>query len=203
MDGKTAMRREDFVRTLRRVLAGGVALRAFPWRPRVHLFVFVHRVTDLASGLYALVRDEGSLEGVTSAAFRWERVEPDLPLFLLRAGDERGMAQSICCGQEIAGDGAFSLGMVTDLVGNVESVGAPFYRRLHWEAGAVGQVLYLEAEASGVRGTGIGCFFDDAMHHTLGLAPGWRTIYQFTVGTPADDERLRTVAPYAHLGDDR
>jgi len=25
----------------------------------------------------------------------------------------------------------------------------------------IGQVLYLEAEAQGVRATGIGCFFDD------------------------------------------
>ena len=33
----------------------------------------------------------------------------------------------------------------------------------------VGQVLYLEAEAQGARGTGIGCFFDDAVHDILGL----------------------------------
>ena len=36
------------------------------------------------------------------------------------------------------------------------------YRRLFWECGLIGQVLYLEAEAAGVRGTGIGCFYDDA-----------------------------------------
>jgi len=33
--------------------------------------------------------------------------------------------------------------------------GAWFYRRLFWETGLVGQVLYLEAEAAGVRATGI------------------------------------------------
>ena len=76
-----------------------------------------------------------------------------------------------------------------------------FYRRLHWEAGAIGQVLYLEAEAAGLRGTGIGCFFDDSMHTLLGLA-GYRTrgepdtryqtLYHFTVGGPVDDPRLRT-----------
>ena len=33
----------------------------------------------------------------------------------------------------------------------------------------IGQVLYLEAEAVGLRGTGIGCFFDDGMHSLLGL----------------------------------
>ena len=34
----------------------------------------------------------------------------------------------------------------------------------------IGQVLYLEAEAAGARGTGIGCFYDDAVHELLGLA---------------------------------
>jgi hypothetical protein len=33
------------------------------------------------------------------------------------------------------------------------------YRHLFWETGLIGQVLYLEAEAHGVRG--IGGFFDD------------------------------------------
>jgi hypothetical protein len=28
----------------------------------------------------------------------------------------------------------------------------------------VGQLLYLEAEAIGIRSTGIGCFFDDSTH---------------------------------------
>ncbi len=32
---------------------------------------------------------------------------------------------------------------------------------LHWETGMIGQVLYLQAEAAGVRATGIGCYFDD------------------------------------------
>jgi hypothetical protein len=30
-------------------------------------------------------------------------------------------------------------------------------------------MLYLEAEAAGVRGTGIGCFYDDPVHDVLGL----------------------------------
>jgi len=37
-------------------------------------------------------------------------------------------------------------------------------------AGAIGQVLYLEAEAAGVRATGIGCFYDDPVHQVYGLA---------------------------------
>ena len=45
----------------------------------------------------------------------------------------------------------------------------PFYRCLFWEAGMIGHLLYLEAEAAGVRGTGIGCYFDDSVHDLLGI----------------------------------
>jgi hypothetical protein len=43
------------------------------------------------------------------------------------------------------------------------------YRWMFWEAGLLGQVLYLEAEAAGARGTSIGCYFDDAARDLLGL----------------------------------
>jgi hypothetical protein len=62
----------------------------------------------------------------------------------------------------------------------------------------IGQVLYLEAEAAGLRGTGIGCFFDDEMHHLLGLrGPDWQSLYHFTVGGHVDDPRLTTLPPYS------
>lgn len=68
----------------------------------------------------------------------------------------------------------------------------------------IGQVLYLEAEASGLRGTGIGCFFDDEVHHLLGLGSAanasWQTLYHFTIGGPMDDQRLGTEPAYGHLG---
>ena len=65
------------------------------------------------------------------------------------------------------------------------------------EAGLVGQVLYLEAEAAGVRGTGIGCFFDDPVHQAFGLdGSRWQSVYHFTVGTPITDARIETGPPY-------
>lgn len=48
----------------------------------------------------------------------------------------------------------------------------------------MGQVLYLEAEAAGLRGTGIGCYFDDDCHELLGLQLHGTTsqsFYHFTV----------------------
>jgi hypothetical protein len=61
-------------------------------------------------------------------------------------------------------------------------------------------VLYLEAEAAGSRATGIGCYFDDACHDLLGLkGDEFQSLYHFTVGGPVEDERLQTIAAYAHL----
>lgn len=64
-------------------------------------------------------------------------------------------AAAIACGQAIAADGCFALAMLADLR---DLPGAPWlYRRLFWETGAIGQTLYLEAEALGIAATGIGC----------------------------------------------
>jgi hypothetical protein len=61
----------------------------------------------------------------------------------------------------------------------------------------IGQALYLEAEAAGVRATGIGCFFDDEMHRLLGLeGKAWQSLYHFTVGGAVEDRRLTTLPAY-------
>jgi hypothetical protein len=110
--------------------------------------------------------------------------------------DLREDAKLICCHQDIAADSCFTLGMLAPL-GRVGD--EPWrYRRLFWECGMLGHVLYLEAEAAGVRATGIGCYFDDEMHGLLGLTgAGWQSLYHFTVGGAVDDTRLSTEAPYA------
>ena len=61
----------------------------------------------------------------------------------------------------------------------------------------IGQTLYLEAEAAGVRATGIGCFFDDPVHELFGLqGRNYQSLYHFTVGGPIEDARLTTLPPY-------
>ena len=63
-------------------------------------------------------------------------------------------------------------------------------------------MLYLEAEAAGVRATGIGCYFDDLVHRLLGidqLSEAWQNLYHFTVGGAVDDKRLTTLPAYGHL----
>ena len=59
-------------------------------------------------------------------------------------------------------------------------------------------MLYLEAEAAGARATGIGCFYDDAVHDVLGLTDhAFQSLYHFTVGIPVEDSRLTTERGYA------
>ena len=120
-----------------------------------------------------------------------------LPLFLLEAGDVRRLAAQVSCGQEIAGESCFSLGMVAEFQAGLREQGSWFYRRLFWETGLIGQLLYLEAEAAGLRGTGIGCFFDDPVHAVFGFPDSaFQSLYHFTVGGPVDDPRLSTLPPY-------
>jgi nitroreductase len=116
---------------------------------------------------------------------------------VLREGDCKGAAAQVSCGQEIAADGAFSLGMLAEFSGPIARYGAWHYRRIFWETGVIGQVLYLEAEAVGLRSTGIGCFFDDPMHALLGLTDNrYQSLYHFTVGGAVDDHRLTTKPGY-------
>jgi hypothetical protein len=134
------------------------------------------------------------------AHFSWETppgCPAELPLFLLERGDARVLATQVSCRQDIAGDGAFSLGMLAEYRSTLIEHGPSFYRRLFWEAGLIGQVLYLEAEAAGVRSTGIGCFFDDPVHQVFGLRDlEFQSFYHFTVGGAVDDPRLTTLPPY-------
>ncbi len=76
--------------------------------------------------------------------------------------------------------------MIAEFDAALAEGGPAAYRRLFWEAGAVGQALYLEAEAAGLRGTGIGCFFDDGVHQLLGITGhALQSLYHFTVGGPS------------------
>ncbi len=187
---------------MRRLLPGAPPFETLPWAPEVHPVFFVHRVEGLEPGVYALRRDPGSgLREALREGRTWESVEAGVPLFRVATGDVRRLAQSISCDQEIAADGMYAVAMLADLGGALARFGPSFYRRLHWEAGVIGQVLYLEAESDGVRGTGIGCFYDDLALEAVGLVPGtgWRSIYHFTTGGPVEDGRLRTMGAYRHL----
>jgi hypothetical protein len=198
-DGRSSIDVDRFILMMKRVLPGPHApWDALWWTPRIHLVVFVHRVDGLEPGLYFLPRDATVLDRIRGAVrpgFLWEPVRS---LFCLARGDCRAAAARLSCGQDIAADGFFSLGMIADVDSSLQEFGPSFYRHLFWESGVVGQMLYLDAEAAGARATGIGCFFDDPVHEVLGLSGhAFQSLYHFTAGMPVDDSRLTTEPGYA------
>jgi SagB-type dehydrogenase family enzyme len=208
LDRHTGITREAFYQIMLKAMPGSrqVPFTTLPWRPRVDLLLFVHRVADLAPGLYALLRDPARLRALEESMDRtlvWTipaGCPASLPLFFLEEGDARRGAQQTSCDQEVAADGVFAAAMLADYRASLEAFGPWFYRRLFWETGVIGQILYLEAEASGIRSTGIGCFFDDLTHRVFGLTGDrFQVLYHFTMGGPVDDPRLQTHPPYQHL----
>ena len=214
LDGKTAITSGTFFQMLGRVMPAAelpqlerpMPWDVLSWKPAIHLLLFVHRVDGLTPGVYVLVRDRDKLpllQQSMNVELVWTPVPgcPEaLPLFWLLEGDARKAAIQISCHQDIAGDSAFSLGMIAEFEGRLQDDGAHCYPRLFWEAGLLGQVLYLEAEAAGVRGTGIGCFFDDPVHEIVGIKErSFQSLYHFTIGGPVEDGRLMTLPAYHHL----
>ena len=210
-DGRTSIAAATFFRMLKKVMpcAGQDQLsRPVPWdiwpyEPTIHLMLFVHRVEALAPGLYFLVRDVrkvGRIRASLSPDLNWVPAPgcpEQLPLYWLLEGDAKRLASQVSCHQEIAGDSAFSLGMLAEFEDPLRERGAWWYPRMFWEAGLLGQVLYLEAEAAGVRGTGIGCFFDDPVHEIVAVKDlTLQSLYHFTIGGPVEDRRLQTLPPY-------
>ena len=180
--------------------------------PRIHLLLFVLRVDGLPSGLYLLPRTPAAASELPAALtpadqrFAARRpvadFDPDCPPLLgliqlaeMDLPEMQRLARSLSCHQDIASTSAFSLGMLGEF--EAATASAHGYRELLREAGLVGQVLYLEAEAAGIRGTGIGCFFDDPVHQLIGVGDSrYQSVYHFTIGTPISDERIETGPPY-------
>lgn len=183
--------------------AAGLPWDVWPWAPRVHPVFFIHRVDGLAPGVYALPRTpegEATLRRalqVRLAACSPEGCPPALPLRLLAEGVTAGLLRKICCHQALAADCMFGVALLAEYQAPLEA--APWhYRLLHQEAGLLGHALYLEAEAAGLRGTGIGCYFDEHAHGLLGVGDSrLQVLYHFTVGLPLTDARITSEPAYA------
>ncbi|XP_077235480.1 nitroreductase family protein [Tasmannia lanceolata] len=216
MDGVHVMERETFYQILLHCLPSGsqdagekqgkqlaFPYRVLPWDSEIHAVLFVHRVKELPKGLYFLVRNDAhfdSLKKATRSEFEWEKPEgcpAVLPLYRLAKGNLQRLSKQLSCHQDIASDGCFSLGMVARFEPTLHEKNVWMYPRLFWESGILGQVLYLEAHAVGISATGIGCYFDDAVHDILGLnGSEFQSLYHFTVGSPVLDKRIMSLPAY-------
>ncbi|GLJ48714.1 hypothetical protein SUGI_1027340 [Cryptomeria japonica] len=214
MDVRYSIERNTFYQLMSKAIPSGwqeesqgeeqqLPFRVLPWRAQLHMVLFVHRVVGLQKGIYFLVRNSDHFNDLKSSMkpeFEW--VKPDgcpsgLPLYRLAAGDCRELAKRLSCHQDIASDGCFSLGMLAHFEPTLCGGHAWMYPRLFWEAGLLGQILYLEAHAVGISATGIGCYFDDAVHDVLGLSGNeFQSLYHFTIGTGVLDKRIMSLPAY-------
>ncbi|MFC5697861.1 nitroreductase family protein [Pseudomonas sp. GCM10022186] len=203
LDGRSGIQAELLLAWLRRLLPQHSPVPfAGLGAAQVDLLLFVHRVQGMEPGLYWLARGaapEAELAQGLRGDFLWQRADDELPLYRLLEGDARGLAGFLSCGQDIAADGCVALAMLARFDAALEQ-GAWHYPRLYWECGQIGQLLYLEAEAAGLSGTGIGCYFDDSVHELLEIADSrWQSLYHFTIGRAQWDERLTTLPAYPEL----
>jgi SagB-type dehydrogenase family enzyme len=197
-DGRCEIHAELLLSWLQRLMPANspvpLALLGVP--PRVDLLLFVHRVEGLSAGLYWLDRTGSGPVSGWRGDFLWQRVSAELPLYLLLEGDARELAGFLSCGQEIARDGCVALAMLARFDAALAQ-GPWQYPRLFWECGQLGQLLYLEAEAAGLAGTGIGCYFDPQVHELLEMADSrWQSLYHFTLGRALVDERVSSLPAY-------
>ncbi|MCG7873046.1 MAG: SagB family peptide dehydrogenase [Candidatus Thiodiazotropha lotti] len=208
-NGKSSLPLSHFYRILDHCLprANEQPWKSWPYQPRIHLLLFVHRVEELSPGLYLLPRSPQALPGLKQSLdkdFSWQPIEScpaHILLHQLVSTEVKKAARALSCHQDIAASSFFSLGMLAEFDTALQAFGPLAYPELFWEAGLIGQVLYLQAEAHAVRGTGIGCFFDDAVHQIAGVTDsGLQSLYHFTVGEAKPDNRLQTLPAYHHLG---
>ena len=197
-DPRGHLTRDAFLAMLARLRPGAPPWDVIDWPPHVHLVLFVHRVENLTPGIYAYLRDPAAgdeWKAAMRSEFLWEQTHEGL--FLLVPIDAGRIANRLSCDQDIAEDGFFGLAMLARFEEPLRERGEWFYRRLFWECGLIGQVLYLEAEAAGGRATGIGCYYDDPVHELLGLSGhAWQSLYHFSMGVPVEDTRLTTEPGY-------
>ena len=138
----------------------------------VHLYLYVHRVEGLAPGVYRYLPEHAELQKI-------------------KDGDQRLIASALSLGQDLAGNACLAFSMIGDFENAARLYGDRGYRYVHFEAGAIGQRMYLAAEALGLRATGIGAFFDEQVNQYLGLSPQQgQVVYHFAIGYPVPDPRL-------------
>lgn len=150
------------------LLTGASPLLSF-----IQLYLYVHRVDGLESGVYRFWPEHAELEKIQS-------------------GDQRVAAAGLSLGQDLAGNACVAFSMIGDLERAARAYGDRGYRYVHFEAGAVGHRLYLAAEALGLGATGIGAFYDEEVHRYLHVKPEQgQVVYHFAIGYPVPDPRLR------------
>jgi len=204
MDNSAYMEKETFYEILQKTLPeNNPIFNTLAFGPFTHLLLFVNRVKDLLPGLYIFLRKPAEKERFKAAIrpdFLWDKPEncpPGLEFYLLMEETFYDFAAQLSCGQRKAADACFTVCMLSEFEEPLNKFGSWIYPYLFWECGILGQLLYLEAEANGLKGCGIGCFFDEPLHEAIGLKGlEYQDLYHFVVGSPLQEIGARTLPAY-------
>ena len=204
MNNSAYMKKETFYAMLQRTLPeNNPIFNSLAFGSFTHLLLFVNRVRDLLPGLYIFLRKSEEKERFKAAIrpdFLWEKPKDcpsNLEFYLLMEEALDDFAAQLSCAQRKAADACFTACMLSEFEEHLNKLGAWIYPYLFWECGILGQLLYLEAEANGLRGCAIGCFFDDPLHDTIGLKGlEFQNLYHFAVGSPLQEIGVITLPAY-------
>lgn len=116
----------------------------------IQTYLYIHRVKGCDPGVYRW----------RSASRKLEQLHP---------GDVQRVAAYLSLEQSLAGNACLAISMIADLERAARVFGNRGYRYAYFEAGAIGQRLYVGAQALGWGATGIGAFYDDDVHRYLGF----------------------------------
>jgi SagB-type dehydrogenase family enzyme len=183
LDPAPSMRVEDAIRirrSTREFLPGSMALADLSYilemaqgysslarSSGIELLLVVHRITAIEPGLY--------------------RYRPsDHHLQLERRGRMSRELVRVCLRQRKAGDAAAALLMVADLGPEGAWATDRRYRDLLLESGAIGQRIYLAAEACGHSARNLAAFVDSSLNEFLGLDEERRAVVHLTLVGPGD-----------------
>ena len=182
-DGQTTMSINVFHYLMRFLCSPYKADYLIPESPPLIIpYLYIHRVEGVERGLYCLDRTNQKL-------------------LLLSRGDMQHVAKELSLNQNIASDSAFAISFISNFDYALNTYGNRGYRYIHYEAGFLGQALYLGATAAGFDATGIGAFIDDEVHTFLKTPAEQQVVYHFTVGKRLDDPRISTLPAYDSIHD--
>lgn len=204
MNNSAYLENETFYAMLQRTLPkNNPIFNSLAFGSFTHLLLFINRVKDLLPGLYIFLRkpeEKEKFKAEIRPDFLWEKPKncpSDLEFYLLMEETLSSFAAQLSCAQRKAADACFTACMLSEFEEPLNRFGAWTYPYLFWECGILGQLLYLEAEANGLRGCGIGCFFDDPVHDAIGLKGlEFQDLYHFAVGYPLPEIGVITLPAY-------
>jgi SagB-type dehydrogenase family enzyme len=142
----------------------------------ITLYLYVHRVQDCESGVYL-----------------WQKATQTLKL--LHSSSVERVAAYLSLEQALAGNSCFTISMIANLAEAAKAFGNRGYRYVHFEAGAIGQRLYVGAEALKWNATGIGAFYDDDVHRYLGFLEEAGSSVEASVETAEQKSLVMLTSP--------